>query len=126
MLAEVIQGKGTDLRGVTWWGDDTGFSVYLAPNTSQPDSIYTIAYCDPSNNPPCTGASDSANLPEMYAARSRHPGGVNVALCDGSVHFVNNTIESFYIPATSTTPPVLGMWQKLGTSRGGEPIAGTY
>ena len=43
---------------------------------------------------PCTpGASDS----DAFAgARSRHPGGINVLMGDGSVRFVKNTISSKY------------------------------
>ena len=29
----------------------------------------------------------------MFAARSRHPGGVSAALCDGSVRFVADEID---------------------------------
>jgi prepilin-type processing-associated H-X9-DG protein len=41
------------------------------------------------------------------AARSYHPGGVNAAFADGSVHFVTSTIR----PET---------WKALGTRGGGE------
>lgn len=43
------------------------------------------------------------------AARSYHTSGVNVALCDGSVRFVNNNV------------PLLA-WRALGTRNGGEVI----
>ncbi len=43
------------------------------------------------------------------AARSYHPGGVNVALADGSVRFVSNTIS-------------FDAWKALGTRRGGEVV----
>ncbi|WP_435008447.1 DUF1559 domain-containing protein [Tundrisphaera lichenicola] len=43
-------------------------------------------------------------------ARSRHPGGVNLLLADGSVRFVKNTIN-------------LAAWQSLGTCNGGEVIS---
>ena len=41
------------------------------------------------------------------AARSRHNGGVNLALCDGSVRFVRDSIE-------------LATWRALATRAGGE------
>jgi prepilin-type N-terminal cleavage/methylation domain-containing protein/prepilin-type processing-associated H-X9-DG protein len=44
------------------------------------------------------------------AARSYHPGGVNVAFCDGSIRFVKNTIN----PST---------WYALGTIAGDEVIS---
>jgi prepilin-type N-terminal cleavage/methylation domain-containing protein/prepilin-type processing-associated H-X9-DG protein len=45
----------------------------------------------------------------LSTARSYHPGGVNVGLCDGSVRFVSNAIA----PAT---------WQALATRNGGEVL----
>jgi len=43
------------------------------------------------------------------AARSYHPGGVNVAFADGSVHFVHENID-------------LTVWRNLGTRAGGELV----
>jgi prepilin-type processing-associated H-X9-DG protein len=40
-------------------------------------------------------------------ARSRHTGGVNASMCDGSVRFVPNSIS-------------LQAWQAMGTMNGGE------
>ena len=84
LLAEVVQTQGADGRALTWWGDAAGFSAYFGPNTSQPDTFPAqAAPCDPSgNNPPCLTVS--AMVPEMFFSRSRHPGGVEAALCDGS------------------------------------------
>jgi prepilin-type N-terminal cleavage/methylation domain-containing protein/prepilin-type processing-associated H-X9-DG protein len=107
LVAEVRQGQGNDLRGFIWWGDAAGFETYLAPNSPQPDVIYTTGYCQNTPvNPPCTGTPTSTN-PSMFAARSRHPGGVQVALCDGSVRFVANTID-------------INVWRASSTSQGTE------
>lgn len=48
---------------------------------------------------------------------SLHPGGVNVAMADGSVRFVKETIDS------SSDPGTPGIWQKLSTRNGGEVIS---
>jgi len=110
LVAEVIQGQGTDLRGFTWWGDASEFTTYLAPNSTSPDVIYTTVYCVNSRpNPPCTGTPTATN-PSMFAARSRHTGGVNVVLGDGSVRFITDTIA-------------IGTWRNLSTSTGGEVVS---
>jgi len=44
------------------------------------------------------------------AARSLHPGGVNVALADGSVRFVKNTVN-------------VNVWRAVGTRNGGEVVS---
>jgi len=47
----------------------------------------------------------------VFAARSRHPGGVNVAFCDGSTSFVSETVD-FVI------------WRALGSHQGEEVVSG--
>jgi prepilin-type processing-associated H-X9-DG protein len=106
------------LRGFTWWGDGAAFFTGLRPNDSNPD-IVTHSYCNTNApNPPanCGGTTVSVSgtnyAVRQFGARSRHAGGVNVALCDGSCRFVSNSTD----PLT---------WQKLGTSQGGE-VPGDY
>src|SRR5262249_23125212 len=109
-----------DYRGNTWWSEGSGFTTYRAPNSPLYD-IYTQNCVDVSRNPlngPCklTGMGDAeadglgltGNI-EVLAARSRHPGGVNVLLCDGSGRFVSDSID-------------LDTWRALGTSQGSEVI----
>src|SRR5262245_39726543 len=48
---------------------------------------------------------------QYLAARSRHSGGVNASMCDGSVRFVRNAID-------------LVTWQAMASSNGGEVISG--
>lgn len=90
MFMEVRQGQGTDLRGFAWWGDASGASTHYPPNTSTPDQIYTAGYCN--NNPtqglPCTGTGGA-----VFYSRSRHTGGVNGCLGDGSVRFFRDAID---------------------------------
>jgi prepilin-type N-terminal cleavage/methylation domain-containing protein len=109
LVAEVRQGAGADLRGFTWWGDASGFSTFQSPNSTVPDRIFTSAYCqNQPPNPPCAVAS-SPMWPTMFAARSRHPQGVQASLCDGSVRFVPNLIQ-------------LNVWRALSTTQGSEAL----
>jgi prepilin-type N-terminal cleavage/methylation domain-containing protein/prepilin-type processing-associated H-X9-DG protein len=107
MLSELIQGQRHDLRGNTWWGTGSGFETSLRPNDSAPDLSWSNAsWCDPDPpNPPCSYRTSVY----VFAARSRHAGGVNVVFCDGSGRFIRNGIA----PA---------VWQALGTTRGGEAV----
>lgn len=82
----------------------------LAPNSPQPDRLSvcgTRSPNEPSQNLPCeTGTADDG-----YASpRSRHPGGVFVVFCDGSGHFISDSIDS-HVPTSTTDPP--GTWQRL-------------
>jgi prepilin-type N-terminal cleavage/methylation domain-containing protein len=101
LASETIQGaSGTylgqervDYRGMTWWGWGAGFETRGAPNTSEPDTLQRPEDCLPEEpNPPCISPFSVANR-FWAAARSRHPGGVTVAMCDSSVHFVTDQVD---------------------------------
>jgi prepilin-type processing-associated H-X9-DG protein len=113
LASETVQGQevvdpvnpapnARDLRGFTWWGWSAGFETRNGPNTSAADTMQRLADC--SNvlpNPPC----DSPSSPASYhwaAARSRHPGGVNAAMCDASVQFVTDGVDLAAWRAAST------------------------
>lgn len=70
-------------------------------------ATYNHYYTPNSKSPDCTNPGRAMAL---TAARSSHPGGVNVALCDGSVRFVKDST------ATAT-------WRALATRGGGELIS---
>ena len=110
LFGEVLQGIGRDLRGFTWWGDASGFETYLPPNAAGPDAIYTQVYCvnRPELNLPCVVSSSS--YPILFGARSRHAGGVQVGMGDGSVRFIPNTIN-------------INIWRALSTTRGSEVVS---
>lgn len=71
----------------------------------------------PPNGPSCSthGGDNMSNAPSgIFTASSSHPGGVQVAMADGSVRFQNETIDS--IGGRSG----FGVWGALGTRDGGE------
>jgi hypothetical protein len=107
LASELIQGQGNDLRGLTYWDSGSGFVTYLRPNDSQPDMFWADnSWCNPNPpNPPCVPWSSQQMW--MMGARSQHPGGVQVALCDGSNQFVADAID-------------INVWRALSTSQGAE------
>jgi len=75
--------KGIDFMGATW--------------------------CENRPDVPCAQAS----VNQHYTARSRHPIGVNAALCDGSVRFIGNNVD-------------LIVWQGASTINGGESVGAEF
>jgi len=110
LMSEVIMAAGDtdfDIRG-DFLNDDrpcTQFMTINLPNSGTDVSPYCSATAYP-QNPPCT-TSGSGNA--YKSARSKHTGGVNVLLGDGSVRFVSNSIA-------------LANWRAAGTMNGGEVI----
>jgi prepilin-type N-terminal cleavage/methylation domain-containing protein/prepilin-type processing-associated H-X9-DG protein len=89
----------TDPRGFSWAQGEircTAYDHHYLPNSILPDCIGYSGY---------TTAA-------WRGARSRHISGVNVVFCDGSVHFIANSVD----PAT---------WHALSTIAGGE-VLGNY
>ena len=107
MVAEILQGRRSDLRGFTWWGGASGFVTSMPPNSTLPDVI-TGGICTSLIAPrmPCTLTSTTTR-PRMMGARSLHTGGVNIARCDGSVSFLPDSVDFV-------------VWNAAGTSQGGE------
>jgi prepilin-type processing-associated H-X9-DG protein len=112
LAAEVRQGVPNDRRGWVWFQPAGSFETFYAPNSSSGDSIYG-SFCSPTPPPglPCVAAPPGPNV-DIIAARSQHPGGVNVALCDGSCRFVSNDID-------------INVWRNLGSSQDGL-VTGDY
>ena len=117
LMAEYVTGTGTDARGTFWLFRPGGGAIFTrtTPNSSSPDVLSdeedtnwcvhghagdelpctTTAFCDP-------------HIGDAHAtARSRHPGGVQIIVADGSVHFIEDFID-------------LEVWRGMATIAGGE------
>src|SRR5262249_24558283 len=73
-------------RGAGWWDgnyQNTLYNHYLTPNSKRPDCIVY-------------------HNPGWKAARSLHPGGVNLLLCDGHVSFLKDSVDPRIWGAVST------------------------
>lgn len=82
-------------RGQQYYRSIAPMSFYshtMTPNSKQFDCSNSEFYCS------------------HTAARSNHPGGVNVAFADGSIRFIKDTIN-------------IATWRALGTRGGGEVIS---
>lgn len=81
----------------------------------------------PPNSPSCTDDTnvnaDSVNL--IISPSSRHSGGVNVGLCDGSVHFISSNIDTgnTMVQQPSGGMSNYGVWGALGSKSGGDMVS---
>jgi prepilin-type N-terminal cleavage/methylation domain-containing protein/prepilin-type processing-associated H-X9-DG protein len=108
LASETVQGVNGDKRGLTWWGWSAGFETFSTPNTSLPDRMQGVVDCVAEEpNPPCAAPNGAGPSRMWAAARSRHPGGVNAAMCDGSVQFVSDNVD-------------LSIWRAASTIQGDE------
>jgi prepilin-type N-terminal cleavage/methylation domain-containing protein/prepilin-type processing-associated H-X9-DG protein len=92
----------TDPRGFSWAQGEircTEYDHHRTPNSKLPDCMAYVGLSNPQSA-------------AWRGARSRHAGGVNLLMCDGSVQFVGNSVD----PAT---------WSALAT-RGGDEMIGNF
>ena len=102
-------------RGTNWAaadGSKTGFVAVLPPN-----------------GPSCASPSRGWHYDAIASAGSYHAGGIQVVLCDGSVKFISETINTV-TDGRANEASVLtgrspyGVWGALATRNGGELVDG--
>jgi Protein of unknown function (DUF1559) len=109
-----VAGDDNDYRGVHWYDHVATSQIFTAtgPNSADADFLYPLWCTGKTNLPrlnlPCRPGNGTGEN-HMAAARSRHPGGVQVGLTDGSARFVPDSID-------------LTVWQALGSIKGGEVV----
>jgi len=98
-------GDGGSYWGGARWGG-YGFTTMEAPNTTIADWVYQ---CKSTTwkNAPCTSISSTDT--QRNSLRSQHPGGVQVALGDGSVRMLSANID-------------IVTYRDLGAISDGEPL----
>jgi prepilin-type N-terminal cleavage/methylation domain-containing protein/prepilin-type processing-associated H-X9-DG protein len=57
----------------------------------------------------------------QFGFRSKHPGGANFLFCDGSVHFLKESIDTG--SPNYTAPISIGVYRQLSTRKGGEVVS---
>jgi prepilin-type N-terminal cleavage/methylation domain-containing protein/prepilin-type processing-associated H-X9-DG protein len=100
--ASATQWNVSNRRGFMWATGEMrcgSYNHYYPPNAAQYDCV--------------TNDLTTYTAMAFRAARSRHPGGVNVLLGDGSVHFVPQSVS-------------LTTWRALATRSGGEVLGNDY
>lgn len=105
MIAEGLQGSGSDLRGFIWWGAASGVTAYVTPNSKTPDRVAQNCTNEPLKNLPCIVAS-----PFVNAVRSRHTGGAQISMGDGSVQFISDSVD-------------LTTWMRMGSASDGQVVS---
>ena len=112
-MTEMLQapsdsGAQVDRRGRIW-NDDSGCYQIMTRATPN-SSVKDVSRCvdRPEFDLPCENTGGS-HTNDSLVARSHHAGGVQVSMCDGSIHFITNSID-------------LQLWQDLSSQAGNEVV----
>ena len=127
MLSELVAGiddsgdgssaaNAVNTRGSWSWPNMGGCSYTHrnTPNSSAPDEIWERECIhNPKDKLPCADTHGTNQALDFVSARSRHPGGVQVAFGDGHVTFVSQDIDAL-------------VWRWIGAINDGNSIPGEY
>lgn len=118
MLGEVVTPKNAGWQGyygVPMYAGGAGFTGWFTPNSLGPDEMARKCFNDNLDTAvaaKCSSAgSNQADVANQVATlRSKHTGGVNAALCDGSVQFVSQNVD-------------LVVYRGMSSAQGGEIVS---
>jgi len=144
LFGEAVIGDGSDSRLSGWaqvsgadWSmlpQDCLAATFAASNTNyigqdwtdrQPGNIWFYSTLPP-NGPRCSHTQSGNSRVSAVPASSYHPGGANVAMCDGAVRFIEEGIDTNGSQNTSpsnpghTTPSRYGVWGAMATPGRGD------
>ena len=109
LIAKMDGNPTWDMRG-DFLNDDASFTnhQFMTVNTPNGGTDVNVCFANGDRYMPCTGGANT-----HAAARSRHPGGVNVLFGDATARFIANSID-------------INSWRALGTLDGGDAIASGF
>ncbi|QDU28007.1 Type II secretion system protein G precursor [Anatilimnocola aggregata] len=138
MAGEVRSGLTDEDRRGTWAMGTAGACALFkhgcggdanGPNAPYPESDdiegCDILYTTPGEkrlNSQRMGCWRTCNASQQATVRSQHPGGTVILMCDGSVHFISETVETTGEGVACSTPEAI--WDRLISSGDGEVVPG--
>ena len=109
--------KNWDARGMWAWHmmGSAAYTHLNTPNTIVGDAMYAAGSLNCMGGPkmPCDNSHGSRWDEFHAAARSHHPGGVNIVFGDGHVSFISETVE-------------VQTWRCVGAMNDGEVVTGAH
>ena len=98
-----------ECRGDTWTWPVSMWRYNSHVNNTLTNAPINFDSCPPHNNNPCGKTEPPDTSLVEWGFKSKHPGGMNAGLCDGSARFVSDTID-------------LATWWRIGDRDDGQVL----